>query len=539
MSDSGTSFTLPTIGPEQLAGAACVPPQTHETTTTVGDDTACLRETLRRLTAIDASFIYLERPSQPMHVASIVMFDGSLELPRLLADLDARIRLVPRYLQRLVPAPLGLAHPTWEPDPDFNLRAHVSHRWLQPPGGDRELGTLCGTLYAQPLEQLRPLWEIHVIDGYCGGDPPGKGRSPRGRRGSRCGQEGDRAHTVLFIKVHHCMIDGVSGVQLLGALLDVVPNPPPSTTPRVGFPQALPGTAKRLRDAIVHRAAARIAHGRTMVTLLTRPRSTLEALREGASAIVDAGWSCLSAAPLTPLNGRIGAARALAWVTLSLRMARSIKSRLGGTINDLVLAITAGGLRRILREHGTDPDRLELRAIVPVNLRTSGEYLDLGNRISFMVAPLPVGVHDPIERLRQVAVATAQLKAANEPARMARLLGLADLLPPVVVRSVGWIPQPARPINTICTNVPGPSIALYQQGVRVSGLAPFAPLIDGIGVAFAVISYEDALTIGVTVDPDFGIDADLVAASLRASFTELRDASGVASQRVHEVRAAS
>jgi WS/DGAT/MGAT family acyltransferase len=487
---------------------------------------AAFGEAPRRLSALDADFLYLERRSQPLHIASIITFDGALDFERLLADLATRLHLAPRYMQRAVPTPLGFGHPTWETDPTFDLRRHVCRRWLRPPGDDQQLAALCAILYAQPLDRDRPLWEMHVIEGYHGtGESPG---STDLRASSRRTGKRDRSGTALLVKVHHSMVDGVGGVELLAILFDTVPQAAaPCAPPTIqGLRREPPSLARRVCDGVVERATARAMQGRAVLGLLARPRAALEQLRQTVETISHVGRTYLAGAPSTPFNGTIGTARQLGWVTFSLSVARAIKHRLGASLNDLVLAVTSGALRRVLHERGVDPDPLVLRAVVPVNRRSSTESLHLGNRISIMVAPVPVGIQDPIARMHRVHEATTQLKAADEPAKMHHLLGLAELLPPVAHRLLGFVRQPGKPINTVCTNVPGPPIPLYQQGVRVSRVLPFVPLVDGIGVAFAALTYDDALAIGVTADPGLVPDVDVVASALRTSFEELSSASG-------------
>jgi WS/DGAT/MGAT family acyltransferase len=324
------------------------------------------------------------------------------------------------------------------------------------------------------------------------------------------------------------MVDGVSGIQLLALLLDPSPDAPPPAPLAPEPTDATSGTGGHVVEALLDRARARSAQAQALLGLLARPRATVGALRESAGALAHVGGALLAGRPSTPFNGRIGTARELSWVPLSLDAARSIKRALGGSINDVVLAVAAGALRRLLLQRRIDPDGLELRAIVPVSLRSSQQYLSLGNRISIMMAPLPVGVRDPVERLRRVQAEMARLKTSNEAAKMDRLFRMVELLPPSLHHLLGWIPEPGRPINTVCTNVPGPPVALYQQGVRVTGMVPFVPLVDGIGVAFAVLSYEDTLTVGVTADPGLVPDVDAVSAAVQAAFGELWLASGAA-----------
>jgi WS/DGAT/MGAT family acyltransferase len=482
------------------------------------------------LSALDASFLYLERPSQLLHVASILTFEGTLDFERLVLDLRSRLHLIPRYTDRVMPVPLGLAHPTWEPDPEFDVRDHVRQRTLRPPGNDEQLAELCAMLCTQPLDRTRPLWEVYLIDGYrCdAARSEGSPDSPPAGEHAMPDRSASPERSVLFVKVHHCMIDGVSGVQLLGVLLDASSKPPPIPGPEgIRLRPALPGAATRLVGALSDSVITGVTRGVAALSLLARPRRAARELQQTADAIVSLLRTFLAGVPQTPLNGRISAARGIASVTFSLNETKSIKNRLGGSVNDVVLAVVSGALRRILEERSMNPDRVELRAMVPVNVRPAHEHLRLGNRISMMVAPLPVGILDPVERLRQVRAATEQIKSHNESAKMERIVDLVALLPPSVQRLVGWLQGLAAPINTICTNVPGPPVSLFMQGVRLDHITPIVPLADGIGVAFAILSYADTLTVGITCDATLVPDPREVAAALRTSFEELWAASGL------------
>ena len=483
----------------------------------------------RRLSTLDALFLHLERPSQPLHIASLLIFEGALDYERILVDLRAHLPLISRYTDRLMPAPLGLAHPTWEPDPEFDLRAHVHHRTLSLPGTDEQLAEFCSSLYRQPLRRGRPLWELYVIDGYRGDDGTswrggapftanGRARSPRAERSGR---------SALFFKVHHSMIDGVSGVQLIEALLDAHPRPPAVSTRDFDDRPRLPGFTTRLAAALSDRVTTGVSRAVGTLALLGHPRRAARELGSAADAIGNVLKTALGGAPQTPLGAGVGKDRGLAWVRFSLNEMKAIKNRLGGSVNDVVLAVVSGALRRVLEGHGINPDRLELRAIVPVNVRGAGEHLRLGNHISMMVAPLPVGILDPGERLHQVRAATALLKKGNEPARMERIVQMASLLPPSMQRLFSRGLTLRMPVNTICTNVPGPPVALYMQGVRVELMTPFVPLVKGLGVVFATLSYADTLTMGITADPSVVPDLRDIVAPLRASFEELWSATGL------------
>jgi diacylglycerol O-acyltransferase len=457
-----------------------------------------------RMTALDAAFFYLERTGQLMHVGGVYTIEGAIDFDRLRLDLMSRLHLIPRYTERVVTVPFNLAHPTWEPDPDFDIRHHVLRHTLRAPGDDAQLVNLVSRLFAQPLHRGRPLWELHQIDGHRGG------------------------RSAIFAKVHHCMIDGVSGVQLLGVIFDPSPRPAPVPQPeRTTEPPPLPTGASQVVRAVREGVHTGIDRVRTLAGMVRRPSLTVAELGKAGEAIGALARIVLAGAPATPFNGHVSTLRRVVWTSFSLNETKAIKNRLGGTVNDVVLATITAALRGYLERRGLRPDRVELRAMLPVNVRRPDEHLKLGNRVSMLVAPLPVGIFDPLERLRQIRTATAQLKEQGQAAQMSRMLDLLDLLPAAFQKPLGWLQVQSAPVNTICTNVPGPPVSLYVQGLRLETLVPIVPLAQGVGLAFAILSYADTLTIGMTADPALVPDAERFCELLETGFEELRVLAGI------------
>jgi WS/DGAT/MGAT family acyltransferase len=403
-----------------------------------------------------------------------------------------------------VSVPFNLAHPTWERDPRFDIRNHLFHHTLRAPADEAQLLSLVGRLFAQPLHRGRPLWELHQIDGF-----------------------GERS--ILFTKVHHCMIDGVSGVQLLAVMFDPTPNPVPAPPPETRDDDLppLPTVTHRLTRALREGIGVGSAYALTLADWVRNPRHAVAEVSDAADAIAQVLPLFLGPTPQTPFNGHVSTLRRVVWTTFSLHDAKATKNRLGGTMNDVVLTVITGALRAYLEQAGLSPDRTELRAMLPVNVRSQHEHLHLGNRVSMMVAPLPVGIRDPIERYHQVCTATAQLKRGGQASRVSRLIDLLDLLPPPLQKTLGWVPVQAAPVNTICTNVPGPTVSLYVQGKRLDVLVPIVPLAQGVGLAFAILSYADEFTIGITYDPALVADAERLPELLQAAAEELRRVAGV------------
>jgi WS/DGAT/MGAT family acyltransferase len=450
-----------------------------------------------RMTALDAAFYHLERTGQLLHVGGIYTAEGALDYDRTLADLSARLHLIPRYTQRVVPVPLNLGHPTWEQARGFDIRMHVVRHTLRRPGDDEQLRSLASRLFAEPLARSRPLWELHQIDGY----------------------RGDRS--ALLAKVHHCMVDGVSGVQLLGVMFDPSPRPaPPPPAPATTPAPPLPTRSAQAWRALADGAATVVEGVRDLGGLLRHPATALEELQTTVTGLSELLRLGLAPIPQTPFNGFVGTLRRIEWATLDLNQVKAIKNRLGGTVNDVILATISGALRRYLESRGINPDRVELRAMCPVNLRTAAEHLKLGNRVSALMAPLPVGIFDPLERLRQVRAAMEQLKRSGESMRMSRMMDLLSYVPVPLQHQMSWVQS--TPVNTICTNVPGPPVSLYFQGKRLEAMVPIVPLAQGVGLAFAILSYADTITIGADLDPGLIHDGSRISADLYVSFDELR-----------------
>lgn len=455
-----------------------------------------------RMSSLDASFLYLEQPHALLHVGALFTFARRLPLASLLTYLEERLPLVPRYSQRAVMVPLNLGHPTWEPDPEFDLHDHVIHHHLRGGSDDRALAQMCAKLFAAPLDRGRPLWEMHLIDGY------GEG-------------------SALLAKTHHCMIDGASGVQLTNLLMDASPKPLARRAPSLPRPEALPNPVLHAADAVVDTLRSQFGLLRGAVQLLSRPQRAIEEARATLDAVSTLTRTLAESPRAMPFNGELSGERAIAWSRFSLNEVKAIRSRLGGTVNDVVLAVISGGLRHYLHQCGIKLDRSDLKAMVPVNLRSEHDPLRLGNRVSMMVTPLPVGTADPLERLRQVSTAMDLLKSSGESRQMERLVALTDLLPPVLQRPLARLQSSIAPVNTVCTNVPGPRETRYLLGEPVESMVPLVPLGANVGLVFGILSYADQMTIGINVDGLQVADAWSIDAALQRSYEELWQVTGL------------
>jgi WS/DGAT/MGAT family acyltransferase len=451
------------------------------------------------MNARDAGFLYLERSHAQLHIGCVAVVEGRVAKDDLVARIEARLPRMARYAQRAMAVPLGLGHPSWEDDPEFLVRHHV-HAWgLPAPGGEAELREATAQLLAQPLDRNRPLWEMHVLEGLAGG------------------------RTAIFQKVHHCMIDGMAGAQLLDVLLDPRAGPAERSLARPGpHPStSLPGAPRRLASALGAELASRARGARDAWRALTRPPAALAA----AERLRGAAFSALRLAaddvvPL-PWNAPIGPRRALAFTRLSMASVRRIREARGGSVNDVVLATLAGGLRRFLEADGFETRGLELTALVPVSLRSPAEAAELGNRISAMLVPLAVDPADEVARLAATRAATERLKSNGAWTGIDALLELVDGLPAPLVALVGRRLRLGRLANVIATNVPGPRETRWLCGARVAELRPLVPICDGMGLGLAVFSYDGWLHVGLNADADRVANLEKLERGIEEAFAAL------------------
>jgi diacylglycerol O-acyltransferase / wax synthase len=299
-----------------------------------------------RLTGLDSSFLHLERDSAHMHVGGAMVFEGPAPShEELLEQIDSRLHLVPRYRQRLAFVPFNQGRPVWVDDPHFKAIFHVRHTALPRPGSEDELARLAGRVFSQPLDRSRPLWELWLVEGLADG------------------------RFALLSKTHHALVDGVSGVDIATVLFDSSPDPLPVAAPdRVWVPRPLPSGAELLADALVERAVMPAEIVRGVRAALRRPRALGTRVAHSMAGLGAMAWMGLQAAPTSPFNVRIGPHRRFAWVRADLAEFKAVKNALGGTVNDVVLAVVAGGLGRYMRLHGHSTDDVVLRAMVPVSV---------------------------------------------------------------------------------------------------------------------------------------------------------------------------
>lgn len=459
----------------------------------------------RRLSVQDSAFIYFERDESPLNVGSVGIYEGRIPFQRLVDHLNGRIRLIPRYRQRLMFVPFNIARPTWEDDPNFDILDHVHRVSLPSPGDDDQLTRLAGDLWASPLSRTKPLWELFLIEDLSG----------------------DR--TALLAKVHHCMIDGVSGIELLMAALDVSPQPSPPQSEETAYdPGPMRGPQTRVIDALFHHVDQAVQTFADFQQSLLDPRGRLRRSSETFRDLQQLVPIFIHSAPKTPFNAPLSGRRSITWSEMSFAEIRSMRSALGGTVNDIALTIVSGALQRYLELHGQPTDSLDLRVMTPVNIRREDEKGKLGNRISAMLVPLPVGISDPLERAKVVRERVEALKAANQARAVDTFFRMMDVIPVPLIATTGSGPWVSNTVmNLVCTNVPGPMIPLYCVGHRLLAHYPLVPQTWDLGIAIGITSYDQKLYFAFVADTKVVPDVKRLKEFLDQSFLELRTAAGV------------
>jgi diacylglycerol O-acyltransferase / wax synthase len=457
-----------------------------------------------RLTGLDSSFLHLERDAAHMHVAGCMVFRGRAPAyEELVEEIQARLHLVPRYRQRLGFVPLNQGRPVWVDDPHFNINYHVRHTALPRPGGPEELKRLAGRVFSQALDRARPLWELWLVEGLS-----------------------DDRFAVLS-KTHHALVDGVSGVDIATILFDTSPAPMPVAPPdHEWVPRPLPTPAQLLADAVLERATVPGEIVRGVRAALRGPRQVAEKLGEALVAVGALAWTGLQAAPPSPYNVRIGPHRRFTWVRGDLAQFKAVKNAIGGTVNDVVLAVVAGALGRHMRRHGHDTEDVELKAMVPVSVRADVERGALGNKVAAMWAPLPVGILDPAQRLLQISRAMNEVKESGQAVGAQVLTELSGFAPPTIMAQAARLQARQRLFNLVVTNVPGPQVPLYMLGRELDAIYPMVPLAENTALGIAIMSYNGQLNFGLVSDYDALDDVESLAEELGLSIEEIVAAAG-------------
>jgi diacylglycerol O-acyltransferase / wax synthase len=466
-----------------------------------------------RLSPLDASFLQIEDGSAHMHVAAALTFEGAPPpYEDLVATVEERLHLVPRYRQRVAFVPLGQGRPRWVDDPHLNIRYHVRHTALPEPGDDDQLRALAGRVFAQPLDHDKPLWELWLVEGL------------------EDGEDGERF--AVLSKTHHALVDGIAGVDLMTVLFDTQREPavPPERGSR-WLARPMPSGAQLLGESLVERAAGPLDVARALGGTIRHPRRTLGGLATGIAGVGSFLSSSVRPAPASPYNVEIGPHRRFAWVRWDLPEVKAIKDELGGTVNDVMLTVVTLALGRHLHHRGVSTDGLELRAFVPVSVRDESGRGDTGNQVAGMMAPLPVWARDPLTCHELVSEAMTGLKQSGQAIGAKALTELSGFASPTIMSQAARLAARGRFFNLVVTNVPGPQIPLYLMGHEMIEFVPMVPLAPGQAVGVAIMSYNGRIAFGLTGDWDAMPDLDDLAGDLRAAIGDLVDAAGVGRRR--------
>jgi WS/DGAT/MGAT family acyltransferase len=440
----------------------------------------------------------MERDGAHMHVASTVIMEGPAPRHEEIRDhIAARLHLVPRFRQKLRFVPFGQGRPVWVDDPHLNLDYHIRQTGLPPPGSEEQLRNLAARIFSQQLDRSKPLWEMWLAEGL----------------------EGDRF--ALITKSHHALVDGVSGVDITHVLFDTArePETPPAPGPE-WLPRPEPNGAKLLADALLERATSPTEIIRGARAVVRGPRRVASQVLGGAEAagkLVGAGMS----APHSPFNVDIGPHRRFTFVRADINEFKRIKNEHGGTVNDVVLSAVTGALGNYLRARGHDTSELEMRAMVPVSVRTESEHGALGNRVAAMMAPLPVWCEDPVERLRLITASMGDLKSSGQAVGAQLLSQMTDFAPPTIAAQAARLTPRQRFFNLVVTNVPGPQIPLYMLGREMEAIFPMVPLAQRQALCVGIMSYNGQINFGLIGDYDAMADLDAFGLDLEGAIAEI------------------
>ncbi|MFL5842795.1 MAG: wax ester/triacylglycerol synthase family O-acyltransferase [Thermoleophilaceae bacterium] len=442
-----------------------------------------------RLTALDTSFLEVESPTAHMHVGWAALFAPPADRPKpvfeeLREHIGARLGRAPRYRQKLAQVPLGLNDPVWVDDPDFDVARHVRR------AQSRDFQAAVDEVMSEPLDRRSPLWELWLADELADGAIGAIG------------------------KVHHCMVDGVAAVELSSLMLDPTPDPPLELC-QDWVPTRPPAALELVAEGVAARMAQMASLARMVPGVVSRPTSAIAT----AVRALRAARSSLGPARPAALNAPISPRRHVARARRTLDDLRAIKHEHGGTVNDVVLAAAAGGLRRFMIENGERPE--PLKAMVPVSVRDAGAEADLGNRISFVFVSLPCDEPDPLIRLDRVKAAMGRRKAGGEPEGADVLLDALEYAPRAVQHVLAHAAASARTFNVTVSNIPGPSMPLYMCGCRLEEAYPVVPLADNHGVSIGMTTVAGEACFGVYADAETLPDADALAEAVVESVDEL------------------
>lgn len=457
-----------------------------------------------RMSALDSGFYFAESENTPMHVGSVAVFDGPAptygDVVRLLLS---KLPLVPRYRQRVREVPMQLGRPLWVDDPHFQILYHVRHTAVPRPGGDEQLRNLAGRVLGQRLDMSKPLWELYLVEGL----------------------EEDR--WAIISKVHHCMVDGVAGTDLMQLMFDLSPDAT-HEEPKDWTPQRDPSTLSLVAGALTDGVSNPLRQLASMPGVGTAVRAAKDVA--GSAGTLASTVPSLAKQAITPtarsLNGHIGPHRRWAWTSGKFEEFKAVRTALGGTVNDVVLTAITSGFRDLLKGRGElSSEKLVVRSMVPVSVRRPGERGALDNRVSAVFVDLPVGLPDPVDRLASIRAQMDEYKRAMQAVDARSIIAMGDFVAPTLL-SLGvraalqagqfWC-------QAVTTNVPGPRVPLYVLGSRMRSAYAYVPIAGGTRCSIGIFSYLDTMTFGINADFDAYPDVDVLSGGIRRGVEQLLD----------------
>lgn len=454
-----------------------------------------------RLSALDASFLYLEQPTTPMHIGGVAVFRrprSGFDHDRLLDLVERRLVLVPRYRQKLRNVPAHLARPVWVDDQEFDVGYHVRRSALPKPGGQEQLNELVARLMSRPLDRNRPLWEIYLVEGLA------------------------RGRIAIITKTHHAMVDGISAMDISQVILDVTPTPR-ETPEDLWMPRPEPNALQLVLTAAGEAVQQPAELADNVRVAAMDAAATVRRVGEAVGGVFSALRSAIQPAPVSPLNVPISRQRRFAVARTSLESFKRVRATHGGTVNDVVLAVVSGALRNWLLSRGEAvTGSTTIRAMAPVSVRdTTSETA--GNKVSAYLVDLPVGEANPVVRLHHVSHAMRAHKDSGQSIGADALVRLSGFAPPTMhalgARVANGFSQ--RIYNLVVTNVPGPQFPLYAAGAKMVEMFPVVPLSKNQGVSIGITSYDGGVYFGLNADRDSMTDVEGLAAMIEESLDEL------------------
>jgi len=450
---------------------------------------------MERMGSLDAVFIAVEDAVNHMHIGSVGIFEGPAPTYSAVRALVAsKLQFVPRYRQRVREAPVSIGRPLWIDDARFDLDYHLRHTAI-PTNDPRGLEELVARVMARPLDRHRPLWEMWVVEGLTD----------------------DR--WAIVSKVHHCMVDGIAGSDLLGVVMDARADTP-LLPPEPWTPAPEPSRFDLARYTADMALEAASTFVREVVGAFVHPSRTWDRVTEIAAGVGHMVYPARRGG--SSLSGPIGPHRRWTRTRVSLDDIRTVRGAFGGTVNDVVLAAVTRGFRELLLARGEPVDRRTITTLIPVSMRTADARGRLDNRVSAVYARLPIGIDDPVEALAAIHAHMNDLKGSHEIDASAAILGIEDFMPPVVAAALARAVVHAQEVvQTVATNVPGPQTPLYVCGRRMLEAYPYVPIAGHIRIGVAIWSYCGDLYFGVTGDWESTRDLDRLAIGIDVGFEDL------------------